>query len=139
MVGITHHAPLTSTHNYLAGSAEDTVYETDMPTVGAGQQFIEQFASVRWLCPKYFRQKRFLKACIIVVGVGCVLTLIVFALSFIRQKSKANLGPRIFIANLMIVNIVHSVCSLLNDATIIDPRFRRSLGSGPMRRDWFDS
>lgn len=61
MVGITHHAPLTSTHNYLAGSAEDTVYETDMPTVGAGQQFIEQFASVRWLCPKYFRQKRFFK------------------------------------------------------------------------------
>ncbi|KAH7708616.1 hypothetical protein AAVH_24125 [Aphelenchoides avenae] len=61
-------------------------------------------------------------------GLGCALSVLVLALSFKRHKASFNLGPRIFTANLMIFNLIHSLCSLLLDWTFLDFRVLFKLG-----------
>lgn len=46
---------------------------------------------------------------------GLLLALIVLFLSIFRRKRNANIGLRIFAANVMIMDIVNSFVMLLND------------------------
>ncbi|KAH7676018.1 hypothetical protein AAVH_15127, partial [Aphelenchoides avenae] len=77
--------------------------------------------SVNVLPPQY-------KWCVAFEILGGILTLLVLVLSAIGSAETFNVGPRIFVANLMLFNLVHTVCTLVADIAFIDWGIRGMLG-----------
>lgn len=55
--------------------------------------------------------------------IGLILSLFILGLSTIRHKDGFNIGPRIFAANLMLVNIVLTVVTFMRDYGQVDESF----------------
>ncbi|KAH7718254.1 hypothetical protein AAVH_14322 [Aphelenchoides avenae] len=68
------------------------------------------------------------KYCVAFEILGAVLTLLVLVLSVVNIGGTFNFGPRIFVVNMMLFNLLHTVCTMVVDISFIDPEIRTMLG-----------
>ncbi|KAH7700327.1 hypothetical protein AAVH_32554, partial [Aphelenchoides avenae] len=83
---------------------------------------LRMMLSMNVLPPQY-------KYCVAFEILGGILTLLVLVLSAISSAETFNVGPRIFVVNLMLFNLIHTVCTMVVDISFIDWDIRGMLGS----------